>query len=194
MVKPEATMSQFTPGHTPAKFPSSGALLPLLALLLSACAATPPASIDEPAMPVATTQETAAAAAAPTLQPSASTSASPAVVDANAIFFRRGEAQISNAEAVKLDAHAERLRANPRLVVTLIGHTDHLGSRAYNLAIAEQRTVAVMKQLRELGVPTKQIRRRSYGNETAITACRSEECRARMRRVDLLYPKSGSAG
>jgi outer membrane protein OmpA-like peptidoglycan-associated protein len=188
MVKPEATMSQFTPGHTPAKFPSSGALLPLLALLLSACAATPPASIDEPAMPVATTQETAAAAAAPTLQPSASTSASPAVVDANAIFFRRGEAQISNAEAVKLDAHAERLRANPRLVVTLIGHTDHLGSRAYNLAIAEQRTVAVMKQLRELGVPAKQIRRRSYGNETAGN-CRSESCRVKMRRVDLVYPK-----
>lgn len=186
MVKREATMPQLTSANTPEKFFRNEALLPLLALLLSACAATPPERVDEPALPVATTQETAASA--PTLQASASTSAPPAVVDANAIFFRRGEARISDAEADKLDAHAERLRTNPRLVVTLVGLTDHLGSRAYNLAIAEQRTAAVMKHLRELGVPAKQIRRRSYGNETA-GSCRSESCRVKMRRVDLVYPK-----
>lgn len=190
MVKREATMPQLTSANTPEKFFRNEALLPLLALLLSACAATPPERVDEPALPVATTQETAASAAP--LQASVGASAPP-VVDANAIFFRRGEARISDAEAAKLDAHAERLRANPRLVVTLVGLTDHLGSRAYNLAIAEQRTVAVMKHLRELGVPAKQIRRRSYGNETA-GSCRSESCRVKMRRVDLVYPKSGSAG
>ncbi|MDQ5880880.1 MAG: peptidoglycan-associated lipoprotein, partial [Pseudomonadota bacterium] len=87
-----------------------------------------------------------------------------------------------------LRTHAERLRDDPRLVVTLVGHTDHLGSRSFNLAIAEQRTTAVKTKLRELGVPAKQVRQRNYGNEKAAAGCRSEECRARMRRVDFVYP------
>lgn len=166
---------------------STASCLPFITLLLSACATTPPEkNSGDPVTPAVAAPE--AAAPTPVPDSSASVVTEPPVTEANAIFFRRGEAQISDAEAAKLGAHAERLRADPRLFVTLVGHTDHLGSRAYNLAIAEQRTIAVMKHLRELGVPAKQIRRRSYGNETAGN-CRSESCRARMRRVDLLYPK-----
>jgi len=176
---------------------------PLLAALLviSGCATLAPQPVTQgdakegPARP-ADSRPPTPAPATPEARPSAAAETAiaadietpPAVVTADAIFFRRRSAELDAAEAAKLTAHAERLRANPRLIVTLVGHTDDLGSRAYNLAIADQRTLAVRQRLRELGVPLKQIRRRSYGNESAPN-CRSDNCRVKMRRVDLIYPK-----
>ena len=61
----------------------------------------------------------------------------------NAMFFQRGSALLDDPALTVLRLHAERLRENSRLVVMLVGHTDHLGSRSFNLAIAERRTAAV---------------------------------------------------
>lgn len=166
---------------------------PAMAALLAAC--TPTAAVREPPTPTVPAQTTAGVPAAEIGATGASPT-SPSVVEDSllppsapeAIFFGRASVDLQEAEAQKLVRVAERLRHQPELVVTLVGHTDHLGSRALNLAIAEQRTAAVMRRLRELGVPAKQIRRRSHGNEAADT-CRSESCRARMRRVDLVYLK-----
>jgi len=120
------------------------------------------------------------------LLPAQSGAPLPALDDANSIFFAPGAAKINAAGTAKLREHAVRLKANPRLMVTLVGHTDHLGSRSYNLAIAEQRTAAVAEQLASLGVRRTQIRHYGIGNEKAST-CRSADCRQRMRRVDLIY-------
>lgn len=107
----------------------------------------------------------------------------------NAVYFQRGSIVLDDVAIAVLRRHAERLRENLHLVVTLVGHTDHLGSRSFNLAIAEQRTAAVKAKLREFGVAAKKIRERSYGYEQPGAACAGEPCRRKMRRVDLLYPK-----
>lgn len=103
------------------------------------------------------------------------------------VFFQSGAAQIDGTGLQTIQRHAERLKANPKLFVTLLGYTDDLGSLSYNLAIAEQRINAVAKQLRAQGVPLKQIRRQVAGREAQAQACRSAECRARMRRVEFSY-------
>lgn len=90
-----------------------------------------------------------------------------------------------------LKTHASRLKADVSLVVTLIGHTDHLGSRAYNQAVCEERLDSVVEVLRSLGVPKRQMRRIALGNEKSNAAqCSSEECRQAMRRVELVYETS----
>lgn len=110
----------------------------------------------------------------------------------NAVFFQRGSALLDDAAIGVLRAHAERLRDDPHLKVLLVGHSDHLGSRSFNLAIAEQRTAVVKAKLREFGVPTRQIAQRSYGNEKPGVSCQKEACRRKLRRVDLVYPKPRS--
>lgn len=162
----------------------------MLVLVLAGCASGGPVTApgDSPAppsaaMPAAKVESTPQANFAERSEP-----AVPAPGDANTVFFKRGSAALDDAALTVLRAHAERLRDDPHLVVTLVGHTDHLGSRSFNLAIAEQRTTAVKTKLRELGVPAKQVRQRNYGNEKVAAGCRSEECRTRMRRVDLVYP------
>lgn len=106
----------------------------------------------------------------------------------NRIFFPPGGTQVDANGRHKLEAHATALKGDSRLVVTLVGMTDDLGSRAYKLAIAEQRVNAVFQELRKLGVPARQMRRYAVGMEEVVRGCVTTECRSVMRRVELRYP------
>lgn len=105
------------------------------------------------------------------------------------MFFARGSSDLGSAALSVLERHASRLRADSRLVVTLVGHSDHLGSRSYNLAITEQRVAAVARALRHMDVQRSQIRKYGLGSEKPGLSCQSEKCRRKLRRVDLVYPK-----
>ena len=122
--------------------------------------------------------------------PSTKNTDSVALEEANSIYFAKGATRIDPAGQDKLRIHAARLKENPAQVVTLAGYTDDLGSDSYNLAIADQRIEAVAKFLRTYGVPKKQIlplRRYSVGRAGSMAACRTTDCRQKMRRVELIY-------
>lgn len=133
------------------------------------------------------TGASAAALAAPTPAAVDAAAVPPPINDENSVYFARGATVVDAAGEAKLRRHAERLKENPRQVVTLVGHTDHLGSRSYNLAIAEQRTAAVAELLRAMGVSRSQLHRYSVGSEKPGLSCRVESCRKKMRRVDIVY-------
>ena len=122
--------------------------------------------------------------------PSTKNTDSVALEEANSIHFAKGATRIDPAGQDKLRIHAARLKENPAQVVTLAGYTDDLGSESYNLAIADQRIEAVTNLLRTYGVPKKQIhplRRYSVGRAGSMAACRTTDCRQKMRRVELIY-------
>lgn len=161
----------------------------LLAVSLLGCATPQPQTPDSAREEGAARSAAATVETVPPLPTVDSEKDPPAIAEGRSVFFARGSANI-DPEAIKvLELHAARLRANPRLVVTLIGHSDHLGSRSYNLAIAEQRVAAVGKVLRSMDVQRNQIRRFSLGNEKSGVSCQNETCRRKWRRVDLSYPK-----
>lgn len=110
----------------------------------------------------------------------------------NSVYFGLASYAVgSEAEAV-LKRHAEKLNRNPRLVVTLVGHTDDLGSREYNDALCLKRARAVEKALLDLGVAPRQIRLAArYGYEKSpVRPCKTDACRKLLRKVELLYPKN----
>ncbi|MDD2884080.1 MAG: OmpA family protein [Dechloromonas sp.] len=109
-----------------------------------------------------------------------------AVNDEESIFFSLGGTEIDAVGKLKLQAYAQRLKEDPSKVVTLIGHTDDLGSPSYNLAIAQGRVNAVHEILRARGVPQMQIRRYGVGSEKNNAVCQSESCRQKMRRVQMM--------
>ncbi|MBN8514862.1 OmpA family protein [Accumulibacter sp.] len=156
-----------------------------IALSLSGCGALPWQSQEEskaqsPAPPAMTAQEKTAA----TLEQKVIAAANQVE---NNIYFSLGGVTVSSRERAKLQQHAAYLKENPETSVTLIGFTDDLGSRNYNVAIAEQRVAAVRKLLRAYRVPGGQIRRYSVGSEKTPKTCKTEECRRKMRRVELRY-------
>ncbi|WP_412480081.1 OmpA family protein [Azonexus sp. IMCC34839] len=161
-------------------------LTALSLLTLAGCAAQKPV-VETPKA----TGSVQTAAAEPTQPPTEATRTEAQVIAAvdvpNSVFFARGSVEIDAAGKAALRAHAERLKDNPKLRVVLIGYTDDLGSRSYNLAIADRRVHAVYGELRRLGVQAMQMKRSSMGMEKLSKSCVSEDCRRLMRRVEIDY-------
>lgn len=160
-------------------------------LILFGCS-TPPVTSDNH-RPTAPTSEPPPAQATDKAnepaEPETSGIAETATIEENNIYFQLRSTAVDEAGKLKLREHADRLKQNPKERVTLIGHMDDLGSRNYNLAITEERLMAVSSQLRAYGVPARQIRRTRAPSDGNLTPCRNEACRALMRRVELKYPE-----
>jgi outer membrane protein OmpA-like peptidoglycan-associated protein len=87
----------------------------------------------------------------------------------------------AQAEEVIRNAFAHQLIGN---LVLVIGRTDDLGSQAFNDRLARKRAEAVATTIKRLGVQGD-IEIRSQGKCCYATTNRSEESRAKNRRVDL---------
>lgn len=178
----------------------AGRLLILATLLLAGCAAPPvppaeppgPALAANPVVPRTTKRPSPVIAASARPAPAETTaeeSVALAVDRDNCVFFTPAGVVVDEAGETLLQRHAERLKADPGLRVTLVGHTDDLGSRAYNLAIADQRVNAVYQLLRKFGAAPQQLQRYGAGVEKNGVRCRDDDCRRLMRRVEILYPE-----
>ena len=75
------------------------------------------------------------------------------------------------------------IRKYPRLRIELQGHTDNVGSDAYNQALSQRRAESVRAYLVEHGVPAAQFTARGYGESQPIDDNRKDAGRARNRRV-----------
>lgn len=80
---------------------------------------------------------------------------------------------------------AETLRNNTDMRVEVAGHTDNIGSDAYNLRLGERRAQAVADFLTNEGVSPGQLEVRSYGESQPVADNESEIGRWRNRRVAL---------
>ncbi len=109
----------------------------------------------------------------------------------NNIYFAHGAIQLTDSAMGLISRHAERLLANPRLVVTLCGYAENFSSSSYSIALGQLRAQAVRDQLLALKVATSQIRITSFGHETFPSGpCLTELCRASYRRVEFRYPNA----
>ena len=109
------------------------------------------------------------------------------VPEENNIFFALRSASISETQKEKLQRHAARLKLNRKEIVLLVGHSDGQGSRNYNVAITEERLVAVEQLLRRYGVSIRQIRRNRSASVRGTNQCATDVCRQQMRRVELVF-------
>jgi OOP family OmpA-OmpF porin len=96
--------------------------------------------------------------------------------------FKFASASVTvHAEKIIRNAFAQQGTVNSILV---IGRTDDLGSQAFNDRLAKRRAAAVAETLKRLDVKGD-IEIRSQGKCCYTTSNRSEESRAKNRRVDL---------
>ena len=96
--------------------------------------------------------------------------------------FKFASASVTvQAEKIFRNAFAQQVSGTSILV---IGRTDDLGSQAFNDRLAQKRAEAVAATLKRLGVQGN-IEIRSQGKCCYATTNRSEESRAKNRRVDL---------
>jgi outer membrane protein OmpA-like peptidoglycan-associated protein len=90
------------------------------------------------------------------------------------------DAQPTLAEVVKA------LKASPNMKVSIEGHTDNVGQAATNKTLSENRAKSVMNALVAQGVPAVRLSAAGFGQEKPIADNRSEEGRAKNRRVEIV--------
>lgn len=83
-----------------------------------------------------------------------------------------------------LDEVARNLKSIPKTKVEIGGHTDSLGSAAYNQKLSERRAAAVRDYLVSKGVPADQITTKGYGEAYPVASNETQEGRSRNRRIE----------
>jgi peptidoglycan-associated lipoprotein len=172
--------------------PTALALLPLLALLAACGPAAPPLMKrveDDSAPPrvpivvvVPKPTDSAAPAPSPTRGLVPPPPASALAPDASVIYFGRDRYQVEEAYAPLLQAHAKRLLSDPAQTLRIDAFTDDSGPADYNLELSRMRAQTVLRELRALGVPARQMQVVGHG-----PARKRGSAHANARRVELSY-------
>ena len=109
------------------------------------------------------------------------------ILSKRSVFFDYDKDEVKPEYRPLVEAHAKYLLAHPDAKIFLQGNCDERGSREYNLALGQRRSVAVKKVMNLLGVQDKQIETVSYGEEKANPNCRDEACWKENRHADIVY-------
>jgi len=83
-----------------------------------------------------------------------------------------------------LNEVAATLSAYPDLKLDVEGHTDSLGTDAYNLSLSERRAIAVIRYLGEQGAKTARLKAIGFGETVPIDSNDTEVGRENNRRVE----------
>ncbi|MGD9972520.1 MAG: OmpA family protein [Desulfatirhabdiaceae bacterium] len=84
-----------------------------------------------------------------------------------------------------IDQHVAYLQQNQTLPVIVEGHTDYMGSDAYNQMLSEKRATSVRDYLIQKGIASARIQIKGYGESRPIADNKSPEGRALNRRAEL---------
>ena len=84
-----------------------------------------------------------------------------------------------------MSCHAKYLGDRPSARMTLEGHADERGSRAYNMGLGERRGNS--SALQASGGAASQLNVVSYGEERPVCTDSTESCWGQNRRVELIY-------
>jgi len=102
------------------------------------------------------------------------------------INFDTGKATIKPDSAQTLDDAAAALKVAADFKVEVAGHTDNVGSPEANMKLSQDRAQAVMAALISRGVKADRLTAKGYGQTAPIADNRTEEGRAKNRRVELV--------
>lgn len=101
------------------------------------------------------------------------------------ILFDIGKASLKPEAQARLNQIGDIIAKYPEDRITVIGHTDSMGSAQYNQLLSEQRAQAVKVQLMSRGVPASSIQTLGMGESQPIASNATEAGRAQNRRVEL---------
>ncbi|HRZ76472.1 MAG TPA: OmpA family protein [Bacteroidales bacterium] len=101
----------------------------------------------------------------------------------NDIHFATDSFSLTPASGLVIEGFVEFLRENPRVKVTIEGHTDDVGDAAYNQRLSEQRARSVFDQLLRQGIPADRLNFAGFGESRPVASNATEEGRAKNRRT-----------
>ena len=105
------------------------------------------------------------------------------------VLFEFDRSYLLETEKKGIDALYAYLKVNNHLKVIIKGHTDKIGSNAYNEKLSNKRAEAVSQYLMRLGLEKNRISWKGFGATKPLRDNNSVEGRQRNRRVEFLISK-----
>ena len=102
------------------------------------------------------------------------------------INFDTGKSDIKPESMAIIGQIAALLKAHPELKVSIEGHTDNVGTPQNNKVLSQQRAKSVMNAVVQKGIAPSRMTAVGWGQEKTIADNRSEEGRAKNRRVEIV--------
>jgi outer membrane protein OmpA-like peptidoglycan-associated protein len=100
-------------------------------------------------------------------------------------LFDFNKANLKPAAISQLAAVLQALREQPGAQILLVGHTDSIGSDAYNMGLSQRRADSVANYLVQNGVPRQSIRTEAKGESEPVASNANPQGRAQNRRVEI---------
>ena len=108
------------------------------------------------------------------------------VILPESVTFATGSATVTSGFLPALREVARSLNAHPNSTVRVVGHTDTVGSDAYNQQLSQDRALAVARLLIRDGVSASRITYSGRGYNEPITTNSTAAGRAQNRRVEIV--------
>jgi outer membrane protein OmpA-like peptidoglycan-associated protein len=104
----------------------------------------------------------------------------------DSILFDTGKYDIKPSGRAFLDRIATMIRTQTKNNIVIEGHTDSVGSNAFNQELSEMRALSVKKALIDRGVNKNRIKAEGYGASHPVADNGSEAGRRLNRRTDII--------
>lgn len=102
------------------------------------------------------------------------------------VVFASGKTNLLPESRLELDRVVSFLKQSPTVDIELDGHTDDVGSTAFNQRLSEARAKSVLHYLQQKGISASRMQARGFGMTRPLVKDRSDEARARNRRVEMV--------
>jgi OmpA-OmpF porin, OOP family len=100
------------------------------------------------------------------------------------IFFDVDKYELQEKSKTELQKISRFLNENPSVRVEISGHTDNVGSPAYNKQLSEKRAQSVYQYLTANGIDPKRLVPRGFGPEKPVSSNETEAGRQSNRRIE----------
>jgi OmpA-OmpF porin, OOP family len=156
------------------------------ALFVAACASQQPAPppAPAPAPPAAPAPEPQAAPAPAAPAPAPKPVAEKVTIAADALFDFDKATVRSDAQA-RLDDLVAKAKGVSLEVIIVVGHTDSVGSDAYNMKLSQRRAAAVKDYLVKHGVAANRVYTEGKGERSPVADNKTKEGRQKNRRSEI---------
>ena len=146
----------------------------------------PPPPAPAPPPPPPAKAEPAPAPAPPPPPPPAPAPKPREVFRMTGVYFDFDKSALKPAGKDTLESAVKYLNANPGVHVEIQGHTDSIGTDAYNRSLSDRRATTVMKYLRERGIDASRMTIKGMGESDPVADNGTKEGRALNRRVVII--------
>ena len=108
------------------------------------------------------------------------------------IFFEVDSSNLTSTAQATLNKQAQWLQQYPNNAITVEGHADERGTRAYNLALSARRAAATRDYLASRGVAANRMRTAPFGKERPVATCNDISCWSQNRRAVTVVRGAGA--